>query len=137
MFLDGFNISAILKKWNFGSPFYVVKVPFCPFGPLFAQNGGWGGATAYSEPEPQATKTNAFPKGGRGSFPIKNFYCKIWTFKQGFLSKKLIQNPRYDFLKMRGGSKAVLNITTLTLSLKQTCVPLSNKPPTTKNTKKW
>ena len=32
----------------------------------------------------------------------------MWTFKQGFLSMKLIQNPQYDFPK--GGSKAVWNI---------------------------
>ena len=30
-------------------------------------------------------------RGGRGHFQSKNLYCKIWTFKQGFLTMKLIQ----------------------------------------------
>ena len=31
------------------------------------------------------------PKGGGGHFQSKNLYCKIWTFKQGYLTMKLIQ----------------------------------------------
>ena len=31
------------------------------------------------------------PKGGGGHFQSKNLYCKIWTFKQGFFSMKVIQ----------------------------------------------
>ena len=30
-------------------------------------------------------------KGGGGHFQSKNLYCKIWTFKQGFFSMKVIQ----------------------------------------------
>ena len=30
-------------------------------------------------------------KRGGGHFQSKNLYCKIWTFKQGFFSMKVIQ----------------------------------------------
>ena len=58
-------------------------------------------------------------KGGGGHFQSKNLCCKIWTFKQGYLTMKLIQrglfrlclkNLQQNFPKMRGeGSKAVWN----------------------------
>ena len=51
-------------------------------------------------------------------FQSKNLYCKICTFKQGYLTMKLIQrglfrlclkNLQYNFPKMRRGSKDVWN----------------------------
>ena len=43
---------------------------------------------------PDTSKTDEFlekfRKGG-GHFQSKNLYCKIWTFKQGFLTMKMIQ----------------------------------------------
>ena len=51
------------------------------------------------------------PKGGGGHFQSKNLYCKIWTFKQVYVTMKLIQsvarlkNLQYNFPKMRGGSQ--------------------------------
>ena len=55
-----------------------------------------------------------FQKGG-GHFQSKNLCCKIWTFKQGYFTMKLIQsvaslkNLQLNFPKMRGESKAVWN----------------------------
>ena len=45
---------------------------------------------------PHISKMDEFfgkvPKGGRGGhFQSKNLYCKIWTFKKGFFSMKMIQ----------------------------------------------
>ena len=44
--------------------------------------------------KPRTSKTDElsekFRKGG-GHFQSKNLYCKIWTFKQGYLTMKLIQ----------------------------------------------
>ena len=67
----------------FGSPFDVL-------GPLFLnfrlrddwkyQNGCFFGKV---------------PKGGGGHFQSKNFYCRFWTFKQGFLSMKMIQKGHF------------------------------------------
>ena len=31
-------------------------------------------------------------EGGGGAFPIQNLCCKIWTFKKGFFSMKIIEN---------------------------------------------
>ena len=48
------------------------------------------------------------PKGGGGHFQSKNLCCKIWTFKQGYLTMKLIQSVaslkklQHNFPKMRG-----------------------------------
>ena len=44
---------------------------------------------------PYITKTDEFSEklrgGGGVHFQSKNLYCKIWTFKQGFLTMKMIQ----------------------------------------------
>ena len=72
---------------------------------------------------PRITKSDEFSekfrRGGEGGghFQSKNLYCKIWTFKQVYVTMKLIQsvarlkNLQYNFPKMRGrgGSKAVWN----------------------------
>ena len=70
---------------------------------------------------PTSSKTDEFSKKfqGGGHFQSKNLCCKIWTFKQGYLTMKLIQrglfrlclkNLQHNFPKMRGGgSKAVWN----------------------------
>merc|ERR1712016_311641 len=44
-------------------------------------------------PSPSKTDefSEKFQKGGGGHFQSKNLYCKIWTFKQGYLTMKLIQ----------------------------------------------
>ena len=45
------------------------------------------------------TKTDEFLEkfqtGGGGHFQSKNLYCRFWTFKQGFLSMKLIQKGHF------------------------------------------
>ena len=43
---------------------------------------------------PTSSKTDEFSEkfqGGGGHFQSKNLCCKIWTFKQGYLTMKLIQ----------------------------------------------
>ena len=35
------------------------------------------------------------PKGGGGHFQSKNLYCIFWTFKQGFLSMKMLQKGHF------------------------------------------
>ena len=36
-----------------------------------------------------------FQKGGVCHFQSKNLYCRFWTFKQGFLSMKMIQKGHF------------------------------------------
>ena len=55
--------------------------------------------------KPRTSKTDEFPgkktEGGGGHFQSKNLYRKIWTFKQGYLTMKLIQRGpvRHPFKK--------------------------------------
>ena len=50
-------------------------------------------------------------EGGGCHFQSKNLCCRFWTFKQNFLSTKLIQNVQDDSPKMRlGGVKVCLEL---------------------------
>ena len=42
-------------------------------------------------PLPKRMNFRKSSKRGGGHFQSKNLYCKIWTFKQGYLTMKLIQ----------------------------------------------
>ena len=86
---------------------------------------------------PTSPKTDEFSekfqKGGGGHFQSKNLCCKIWTFKQGYLTMKTatfegfvasLKNLQYNFPKMRGGgSKAVWNFSENSSVLEEVGIP--------------
>ena len=81
-------------------------------------------------PLPKRMNFRKSSKRGGGHFQSKNLYCKIWTFKQVYVTMKLIQSVarlkklQYNFPKMRGGgSKAVWNFSENSSILEEKGVP--------------
>ena len=84
---------------------------------------------------PTSSKKDEFSEkfqGGGVHFQSKNLCCKIWTFKQGYLTMKTatfegfvasLKNLQHNFPKRRGGSKAVWNFSENSSVLEEVGIP--------------